>query len=98
MARPSRSCPSSTTTASSRAPGRSSSTARTVAVRVRIISALSSPAMHPLERLIDLVALLLDARRPYTFEDIRRLMPAYQQADVASAKRMFERDKDILRE
>jgi predicted DNA-binding transcriptional regulator YafY len=54
--------------------------------------------MHPLERLIDLVALLLDGRRPYTFEDIRRLMPAYQQADVASAKRMFERDKDILRE
>ena len=25
-------------------------------------------------------------------------MPAYQQSDAASAKRMFERDKDILRE
>jgi proteasome accessory factor B len=54
--------------------------------------------MHPLERLIDLVALLLEARRPKTFEQIRSVMPAYQQADVGSAKRMFERDKDILRE
>jgi len=54
--------------------------------------------MHPLERLIDLVALLLEARRPLTFDDIRGLIPAYQQQDVSSAKRMFERDKDILRE
>jgi proteasome accessory factor B len=54
--------------------------------------------MHPLERLLNLVALLLEARRPRTFEEIRRLIPAYQQADVASAKRMFERDKDVLRE
>jgi proteasome accessory factor B len=60
--------------------------------------ALSSAAMHPLERLLDLVALLLDARKPLTFEDIRGVMPAYQQADPASAKRMFERDKDVLRE
>jgi proteasome accessory factor B len=54
--------------------------------------------MHPLERLLDLVALLLDARKPLTFENIRGVMPAYQQADPASAKRMFERDKDVLRE
>jgi proteasome accessory factor B len=54
--------------------------------------------MHPLERLINLVALLLEARRPLTFEQIRSLMPAYQQDDVAAAKRMFERDKDTLRE
>jgi proteasome accessory factor B len=54
--------------------------------------------MHPLERLINLVALLLEARRPMTFDDIRRVMPAYQQADPASAKRMFERDKDTLKE
>jgi proteasome accessory factor B len=54
--------------------------------------------MHPLERLINLVALLLDARRPLTFDEIRELMPAYQQEDAASAKRMFERDKDALRE
>jgi proteasome accessory factor B len=54
--------------------------------------------MHPLERLINLVALLLEARRPLAFEEIRALMPAYQQQDAASAKRMFERDKDSLRE
>jgi len=45
--------------------------------------------MHPLERLINLVALLLEARRPLAFEEIRSLMPAYQQQDAASAKRMF---------
>jgi proteasome accessory factor B len=54
--------------------------------------------MHPLERLINLVALLLESRRPLTFQEIRRVMPAYQQGDVASAKRMFERDKDSLRD
>jgi predicted DNA-binding transcriptional regulator YafY len=54
--------------------------------------------VHPLERLIDLVALLLESRRPLTFEQIRDLMPAYQHSDQASAKRMFERDKDTLRE
>ena len=54
--------------------------------------------MHPLERLLDLVALLLNARRPLTFDQIREVIPAYQQGDAASAKRMFERDKDTLRE
>ncbi len=54
--------------------------------------------MHPLERLLNLVALLLNATRPLTFEDIRAKIPAYQQDDLASAKRMFERDKDALRE
>jgi proteasome accessory factor B len=55
--------------------------------------------MHPLERLVDLVALLLDSARPLTFDEIRRRMEeAYGQEDVASAKRMFERDKDILRD
>src|SRR5919199_5050155 len=54
--------------------------------------------MHPLERLINLVALLLEARRPLSFDEIRRVMPAYQHSDPASAKRMFERDKDTLRE
>lgn len=54
--------------------------------------------MHPLERLIDLVALLLETRRPLTFDQIRSVMPAYGQQDDASAKRMFERDKDALRE
>lgn len=55
--------------------------------------------MHPLERLVNLVALLLHSPRPLTFDQIRGQMPeAYGQDDVASAKRMFERDKDILRD
>jgi proteasome accessory factor B len=54
--------------------------------------------MHPLERLLNLVAMLLEARRPLTFEQIREALPAYAQDDVATAKRMFERDKDILRD
>lgn len=61
--------------------------------------ALSSPRMHPLERLLNLLALLLEARRPLTFDEIRETMPeGYGQEDPSSAKRMFERDKDILRE
>lgn len=54
--------------------------------------------MHPLERLVNLVALLLEARRPVPFERIRQLLPAYAQSETAAAKRMFERDKDVLRE
>jgi proteasome accessory factor B len=55
--------------------------------------------MHPLERLVNLVALLLESRRPLTFEQIRAKMPeGYGQDDVQSAKRMFERDKDVLRD
>src|SRR5262245_18127745 len=91
----------STDTESSTAPGRSPSMAITVPVRRRITPALCSAiiaGMHPLERLIDLVALLLEAKRPLTFEEIRDLIPAYRHDDPASAKRMFERDKDTLRD
>jgi len=55
--------------------------------------------MQPLERLVNLVALLLDARRPLTFDEIRgRMAEAYEQEDLDTAKRMFERDKGILRD
>jgi proteasome accessory factor B len=55
--------------------------------------------MQPLERLVNLVALLLEARTPLTFEQIReKLSEAYGHRDVNSAKRMFERDKDVLRD
>jgi proteasome accessory factor B len=55
--------------------------------------------MQPLERLVNLVALLLESRIPLTFEQIRhKLAEAYEHEDVNSAKRMFERDKDILRD
>lgn len=55
--------------------------------------------MYPLERLVNLVALLLETRTPLTFEQIRNaLHEAYDQTDVDTAKRMFERDKDVLRD
>jgi proteasome accessory factor B len=55
--------------------------------------------MHPLERLVNLVALLLEAKRPLTFEQIReKLGEGYEHRDPGSAKRMFERDKDVLRD
>jgi proteasome accessory factor B len=54
--------------------------------------------MEPLERLLNLVGLLLETRTPLTFEQIRETLEPYRQENVDSAKRMFERDKDILRE
>ena len=54
--------------------------------------------MEPLERLLNLVGLLLETRTPLTFEQIRSTLEPYGQANVDSAKRMFERDKDILRD
>jgi proteasome accessory factor B len=54
--------------------------------------------MEPLERLLNLVGLLLETRVPLTFEQIRDTLEPYGQENVDSAKRMFERDKDILRE
>jgi proteasome accessory factor B len=54
--------------------------------------------MHPLERLINLVALLLESSRPLTFDEIRERLPAWQQEDRDTAKRQFERDKDTLRQ
>ena len=54
--------------------------------------------MEPLERLLNLVALLLETPTPLTFEQIREVLDPYDQANVQSAQRMFERDKDQLRE
>jgi len=54
--------------------------------------------MHPLERLLNLVILLLETPRFLTFDQIRERLPAYDQTDEDSAKRMFERDKDVLRD
>src|SRR5204863_112021 len=54
--------------------------------------------MEPLERLLNLVGLLLETEHPMTFEEIRRTLAAYSGDNLDSAKRKFERDKDILRE
>jgi proteasome accessory factor B len=57
------------------------------------------PQMDPLERLVNLVALLLSSQRPLTFEQIKEtLSEGYGQGDPDTAKRMFERDKNILRD
>lgn len=54
--------------------------------------------LDPLERLIDLVILLLEQRAPLTFAQIREKLPeGYPQPKIDSAKRMFERDKDVAR-
>ena len=53
--------------------------------------------MHRLERLINLVAALLEASVPLTAEDLRQRVPGY--ADEKGAfRRAFERDKETLRE
>jgi len=55
--------------------------------------------MEQAERLMDLFGLLVRSKQSVTFEEIRDRVPdAYTQEDVDSAKRMFERDKDALRE
>ena len=51
-----------------------------------------------LERLMNLLIMLLSARRPLTVEQIREMHPAYDQGDSESFRRMFERDKDELRD
>ncbi len=53
--------------------------------------------VHRLERLINLVAALLDAERPLTVEQLRERLPGYAE-DRATFRRAFERDKETLRE
>ncbi len=49
------------------------------------------------ERLVNLTVALLEARRPMTFAELKQRTGFYEQSDVESARRMFERDKDDLR-
>ena len=51
--------------------------------------------MNRLERLLNLVAALLDAERPLPRTEIYRRVPGYGEGE--SARRAFERDKDALR-
>lgn len=53
-------------------------------------------AINRAERLLDLVAALLDARRPLTREEIEREVPGYEGGPEAR-RRNFERDKELLR-
>jgi len=54
-------------------------------------------AMPAVERLVNLTVALLETRRPLTFDELRRRTGYYPQTDPASARRMFERDKETLR-
>jgi len=53
--------------------------------------------MDRLERLINLVAALLEAERPLTADELHQRLPGYADNEVAF-RRAFERDKDVLRE
>jgi proteasome accessory factor B len=53
--------------------------------------------MPAVERLVNLTIALLETRRPLTFEELRRRTGYYPQPDHATARRMFERDKEALR-
>lgn len=50
------------------------------------------------ERLVNLTVALLETRRPLTFHELKARTGYYGQDDAQSARRMFERDKDALRE
>jgi proteasome accessory factor B len=53
--------------------------------------------MPAVERLVNVTIALLETRRPVTFDELRRRTGYYPQKDHASARRMFERDKETLR-
>jgi proteasome accessory factor B len=50
-----------------------------------------------LERVINLLAMLLTASRPVPADEIRRTIPGYSTDSDEAFHRMFERDKDLLR-
>lgn len=55
------------------------------------------PLMRRIERLINLIAALLEAARPLTADEIRTSIQGYDQAADAAFRRAFERDKEALR-
>lgn len=54
--------------------------------------------MKRVERLINLIAALLDTERPMTAEQIRSEIAGYDQTNFQAFRRAFERDKHDLRE
>ena len=50
-----------------------------------------------IERILNLLAFLLTVNRPVTAEEIRSTVAGYDQANDEAFRRMFERDKDLLR-
>ncbi|MEO7753923.1 MAG: WYL domain-containing protein [Terracoccus sp.] len=59
----------------------------------------ASPSAEKTERLLNLILALKSARRPVAKQKIREALPSYAAAPTVEAfDRMFERDKDELRE
>lgn len=54
--------------------------------------------MRRIERLVNLIAALLETSRPLTAEEIRTSVAGYEQDDHEAFRRTFERDKASLRE
>lgn len=55
-------------------------------------------AVHKAERLLNLIVMLLEAPRPVSLHEIHSTIPGYGQDQWEAFKRMFERDKQELRE
>lgn len=55
-------------------------------------------AVHKAERLLNLIVMLLEAPRPVSLQEIHATIPGYGQDQWDAFKRMFERDKQELRE
>lgn len=53
--------------------------------------------MRRIERLINLIAALLEVGRPMTAEEIRTRIQGYEQDNLEAFRRAFERDKEALR-
>jgi proteasome accessory factor B len=53
--------------------------------------------MRRIERLINLIAALLDSPRPMSIEEIRTRIAGYDQEEFDAFRRAFERDKESLR-
>ena len=58
--------------------------------------AAPSRTVAPEQRLLTLVATLLDAREPLPLEEIQRLLPEAYDGSLEAVQRKFERDKDVL--
>ena len=54
--------------------------------------------MDKLERLLNLIAALLETPRAMSAEEIHERVPGYPEDSGATFRRAFERDKDDLRE
>jgi len=54
--------------------------------------------MRRIERLVNLIAALLETRRPLTADEIRNEVAGYGGTSLEAFRRSFERDKETLRE